>query len=190
MRVRPWNEGAALLGAVAVLLPAAAPAPAWAAEYLSVQEAPKALFPAADRFEPKIISLTPAQMQALQARYGVDARSAQWKVLQAWEGGKALGWVVIDNVVGKFELITYAVGIKPDGSVAGVEILAYRESHGGEVRLPAWRQQFVGKNAHADLQVGEDIANISGATLSCTHVTQGIKRIVSVLDLARASGLL
>jgi len=33
--------------------------------------------------------------------------------------------------------------------------------------------------------VGDDIANISGATLSCTHVTDGVRRIVAVVALAR-----
>ena len=71
-----------------------------------------------------------------------------------------------------------------------VEILSYRESHGGEVRLPAWRRQFVGKTAASPLKVGDDIANISGATLSCSHLTEGVKRIVAVVALARHQGSL
>jgi hypothetical protein len=38
--------------------------------------------------------------------------------------------------------------------------------------------------------VGDDIANISGATLSCTHVTDGVRRIVAMLQVARAGGAL
>jgi Na+-translocating ferredoxin:NAD+ oxidoreductase RnfG subunit len=98
--------------------------------------------------------------------------------------------VVVDNVVGKFELITYAVGIALDGSVKQVEILSYRESHGGEIRLPAWRKQFGGKTLAAPIKLGDDIANISGATLSCTHVTEGIRRIVAVVEQALAGKLL
>jgi len=96
---------------------------------------------------------------------------------------------VVDDVIGKFELISYAVGIGADGAVKQVEILSYRESHGHEIRLPAWRKQFVGKTSAAPVQVGEDIANISGATLSCKHVTDGVKRILSVLELARRQGM-
>jgi Na+-translocating ferredoxin:NAD+ oxidoreductase RnfG subunit len=111
-------------------------------------------------------------------------------VLVATQAGKVLGYVVVDNVVGKFELITYAVGLSVDGVVKQVEILSYRESHGGEIRLPAWRQQFLGKGAQAPIKTGQDIANISGATLSCSHVAEGIKRIVSVVDWARSAGQL
>ena len=60
----------------------------------------------------------------------------------------------------------------------------------GAVRLPFWRKQFVGRGPTSALRVGEDIANISGATLSCTHVTDGVRRIVAVVALARRGGVL
>ena len=118
------------------------------------------------------------------------ARSASWQVRVARHAGATLGFVVTDDVVGKVELISYAVGIGLDGNVKQVEILAYRESHGFEIRLPSWRRQFVGKGAGAPLRVGDDIANISGATLSATHVTDGVRRIVAVVALARQGGAL
>lgn len=183
-------DAARLLPAAVAVAANGLPVMAYAVDYLSPQQAQQALFPQADRFDVREIKLDAAQMQAMATRYGVPARSAQWKVLEASQGGKRLGWVVIDNVVGKFELITYAVGIAADGAVKQVEILSYRESHGGEIRLPAWRQQFVGKTAQAPIKVGSDIANISGATLSCSHVTEGIKRIAALIDLARSSGQL
>jgi Na+-transporting NADH:ubiquinone oxidoreductase subunit NqrC len=87
--------------------------------------------------------------------------------------------VVVDSVIGKFEQIDYAVALDASGKVVSVEILAYREGHGGEVRMPSWRNQFVGRTAADPIRVGSDIANISGATLSCTHVTDGVHRIVA-----------
>jgi Na+-translocating ferredoxin:NAD+ oxidoreductase RnfG subunit len=91
---------------------------------------------------------------------------------------------VLDEVVGKFELISYAVAIDLDARVRQVEILSYRESHGGEIRNAAWRQQFTGKRAESGMALGEGIANISGATLSCTHVTDGVRRIAAVAQVA------
>ena len=172
------------LAATAIAL---APAAALAVDYLNADQAAKALFPEAEHFEPREITLDAAQMKRLEEQ-GVKARSARWPVRAAIKGGATLGWVVVDDVVGKFELITYAVGLQADGTVKGIEVLSYRESHGHEIRLPAWRRQFVGKTAAAPLKLGEDIANISGATLSCQHVTEGVRRIVAVVDLARRSG--
>ena len=175
----------ALAASVCIL----APASAFAVDYLSADQAAKLMFPDADRFETREVKLDAQQMQQLDAQ-GVRSRPAQWSVRVAQRGGSALGYVVIDEVIGKFELITYAVAMGLDGAVKQVEVLSYRESHGHEIRLPAWRKQFVGKTSASPLHVGEDIANISGATLSCNHVSEGVKRVVSVVDIARKSGAL
>ena len=172
--------------ATSVLAAAAVPTTAFAVDYLSTEQAAKLMFPEADAFESRSLTLDAAQLQQLDAS-GVRARSANWSVQVARRGGTTLGFVVTDAVIGKVELINYAVGIALDGSVRQVEILSYRESHGFEIRLPAWRRQFVGKGATAALHVGDDIANISGATLSCTHVTDGVRRIVAVVALVRRS---
>ena len=173
--------------ALAASAVALAPASAFAVDYLSAEQAARLMFPDADRFESRDIDLDAAQLQALAAQ-GVQPRSAHWAVRTAQRGGTPLGFVVVDEVIGKFELITYAVGIGVDGAVKQVEVLSYRESHGHEIRLPAWRKQFIGKTSASPLKIGEDIANISGATLSCTHVTDGIKRIVAIVAFARRHG--
>lgn len=177
------------LALVAVVELAVAPASAFAVEYLSSEQAVRLMFPDADRFEAIEVAPSPAQMHKLEDA-GVRARSARWKFSAARKGEATLGWVVVDEVIGKFELITYAVGLGADGTLRQVEILSYRESHGGEIRLPAWRRQFVGKRAGDSIELGRDIANISGATLSCRHVTEGVKRIVELAHLLKADGAL
>ena len=177
-----------LAGAV-VAVCATAPTSAFAVDYISAEQAAHLMFPDADRLETRAVVLDAAQLQALAA-HGINARSARWPVTIARRGAAALGYVVSDAVVGKFELIGYAVGIDLTGAVTQVEILSYRESHGGEIRLPAWRRQFAGKTAESAIRVGDDIANISGATLSCSHVTDGVRRIVAVVHLAAKSGSL
>ena len=174
--------------ASAIATAALTPASAFAVDYMNADQAAQLMFPDADRFESRPVVLDAAALQALDAQ-GVRARSARWPVKLARRGDQTLGYVVSDEVVGKFELISYAVGIGLDGAVRQIEVLSYRESHGGEIRLPAWRRQFVGKTAASTLRVGDDIANISGATLSCTHVTEGVKRIVAVVALAKKTGL-
>jgi len=168
---------------------AAAPTSAFAVDYLSAEQAAKLMFPDADAFETRQVALDAAQLQQLDAQ-GTRGRSANWPVRVAKRAGATLGFVVTDGVIGKVELIDYAVGIGLDGNIKQVEILSYRESHGFEIRLPAWRKQFVGKGSASTLRIGDDIANISGATLSCTHVTDGVRRIVAVVALARRAGAL
>jgi Na+-translocating ferredoxin:NAD+ oxidoreductase RnfG subunit len=79
-------------------------------------------------------------------------------------------------------MIKYAVGIDTHGAVKQIEILEYNESYGYEVRNASWRAQFVGKTAASTLQLDADIRNISGATLSSKHVTDGVKRILTMYE--------
>ena len=100
-----------------------------------------------------------------------------------WRGHDG-SWLIIDEVVGKHEMITYAVGIAPNGSVKGIEILEYVESYGYEVADSQWRQQFIGKTANDPIKLNRDIQNISGATLSSKHLTDGVKRVLILYELA------
>lgn len=163
---------------------AAAPAGAFATDYLTADQAQRLMFPDATSFRAQDLALDSAQMKQVEQLAGLPARSVHWHVIAAYKADALLGWMVLDNVVGKFELISYAVGLNLDASIKQVEVLSYRESHGGEVRNPAWRRQFVGKRAPAGLTVGDGIANISGATLSCTHLTDGVRRIAAIAQVA------
>ncbi|MEY4060284.1 MAG: hypothetical protein RL551_1542 [Pseudomonadota bacterium] len=81
-------------------------------------------------------------------------------------------------------MITYAVALNPSGAVTGIEILEYVESYGYEVAEEQWRKQFIGKTAVDPIKLNKDIQNIGGATLSCKHLTDGVKRVAVLYDIA------
>ena len=99
---------------------------------------------------------------------------------------RTLGWFIIDEVIGKVELITYGLALDATGAVKSIDVLAYRESHGDAIRLAAWRAQFGGKRAADPVKLDVDIRNISGATLSCRHVTEGVRRLLQIYEKALA----
>ncbi|MCB1630119.1 MAG: FMN-binding protein, partial [Xanthomonadales bacterium] len=86
-------------------------------------------------------------------------------------------WFIVDQVIGKHENIDMAVGLSATGQVTGIEILVYRETYGYEVRNEKWRAQFHGRDHTQLLKLDDPIRNISGATLSCRHITDGINRL-------------
>jgi Na+-translocating ferredoxin:NAD+ oxidoreductase RnfG subunit len=165
-----------------VLLPAAlvAPATAYAAEYLTVPQAQQLLFAEADRFVDAAVELSDDQRKAIEDKSGVRQRWKRQAVWRAEKAGQLLGWFIVDEVVGKHEFITYAAGLTPDGKVRGIEILAYRETHGYQVRNPEWRHHFEGKTLADPFKLEQDIPNIAGATLSCKNVTNGVKRLLAL----------
>jgi len=165
----------------ALWIPVAAacvPAVAQATQYLTVEQAQRLLFPSAERFSPATVRLSTEARARIAAESGVTSRNDEQRVWRAMRGDTLVGFFALDEVIGKHELITYAVAIDPEGVIRGVEILDYREPRGGEVRDPRWRAQFVGKRAADSLRLGEDIQNLSGATLSSRHITDGVRRLV------------
>lgn len=164
-----------------LLAPAAilgAPIAGHAVVYLNVEQAQRAIFPGAN-FTAAHLTLTSEQRKAIESASGVPARRP---AVKAWRTNSG-GWFIVDEVLGKHEFITYAVGIDAGGAVRGIEIMEYRETYGDEVRNPKWRAQFHGKTKAARLKLDADIKNISGATLSCRHIADGVKRLLALHDV-------
>ena len=157
---------------------------AYSAEYQSVEVAQKAAFAEAVAFEPVVVAAdVKAAVAAEAGRFVVEPRV--WRVRGA---AGLLGWFIVDEVIGRTELITYALALDTTGAVKSIDILAYRESHGDAIRLPVWRAQFTGKRASDPVQLNTDIRNVSGATLSCRHVTEGVRRLLLVYERALSHG--
>lgn len=172
-----WKPAATLaLIPVAALI---APAIAHAKIYVSVEETQQRIFPG-QKLTPNPIALTEAQRDKMRELSSVREPFRGERVWRTAAGD----WFIVDEVVGKHEMVKYAIGINADGSIKQIEIMEYVESYGYEVGEASWRNQFVGKTGAATLKLNQDIKNISGATLSCKHLTDGIKRLMVMHDLA------
>lgn len=167
-----------------ILLPAAAltlAQPAYATVYLSVEQAQVLMFSGA-AFTPDHRMLTEEQVSAIEKTSGVKVPAPNLKVWKVSGGG----WFIADQVIGKHEFIPFALGIDAAGAVKSIEILEYRESYGGEIVNPKWRAQFAGKHAGSTLRLMDDIQNISGATLSSKHITDGVRRLMAAYAIVLA----
>lgn len=169
---------------LAILAPCAIVAGAHAEDYLNIPQAQQQLFPDAKVFVESAITLSDAQMDSIKQMAGVRQRQTVQRAWRAEHEGQLLGWFMMDEVIGKHEFITYGAAISKEGKVLGIEILSYRETHGGQVREASWRQHFVGKTLQDSFKLNQDIPNISGATLSCRNVTDGVKRLLAIHKIA------
>lgn len=157
--------------------------PCYATTYLTAEQAQKICFTNATQFVSADVTLTPEQMKAITKDSGVRVRLARQKVWRTVDGDTFLGWVIQDEVLGKHEFIQWVLALNPDGSVRQIEILDYRETYGYQIRDEKWRAQFTGKQHGAKLKLDDDIKNISGATLSSRHITDGVKRLLSFYEI-------
>lgn len=156
-----------------------APIIAQAKIYVSVEQAQKILLPNKSLIKNPII-ITDDLQEKMRSASSIRHPFQGDRIWRAADGS----WFIVDEVVGKHEMITYAVSLNPSGVVTGIEILEYVESYGYEVAEANWRKQFVGKTAVDPIKLNQDIQNIGGATLSCKHLTDGVKRVAVLYDIA------
>ncbi len=148
--------------------------------YMSGEDAAKILFPN-QIFKKNILELKDEEKNKIEELTETRLKTKRITLLSSSEGNM----VLLDQVLGKHEQITYAVGITKQGKIQGIEILEYRESYGQQIRREQWRKQFVGKDKNSTLKNNHDIKNISGATLSSTHVTEGVRRILQTYEFIK-----
>jgi len=165
--------------AIAGLAMISLPMIAQAKIYLSIEQAQKILLPNKQLNKMPMIISDDLQ-EKMRAASSIRHPFQGDRIWKSTDGG----WFIVDEVVGKHEMITYAVGLSPSGNITGIEILEYVESYGYEVAEAKWRKQFVGKNANDPIKLNQDIQNIGGATLSCKHITDGVKRVSVLYELS------
>ena len=159
-----------------------APIIAHAKIYVTADQVQKILFPNKQLTKAPII-ITDDLQERMRVASSIRHPFQGDRIWKASDGS----WLIVDEVVGKHEMITYAIGISPTGVVQGIEIMEYVESYGYEVADMKWRKQFEGKKTTDALKLNADIQNISGATLSCKHLTDGVKRLLVFHALALKS---
>ncbi len=97
------------------------------------------------------------------------------------EAGDEPHYAVFTESKGRYDLFDYLVVTDKNGAIETVKVLRYRSEHGGEVASRKWLEQFVGFSG-GNLYYEEDIAAISGATISAMSITRDIPKVVAALQ--------
>lgn len=97
------------------------------------------------------------------------------------DAGGLLGIMATSSVQGYDGLISYNLALDQDGIVLGLRIIEHGETQGvGDViEKPEFQNQFLGKHCLDQLQIGEDVDTISGATISTQAMILSLRRLLS-----------
>jgi hypothetical protein len=87
-----------------------------------------------------------------------------------WKTNNTTLWIL--DEIGKERNITTGTVIE-NNAIKKVQVLAYRESRGGQVQNPRFTQQYYQKNTQSNLI--KEIDSISGATLSVNALNKQVK---------------
>jgi len=82
---------------------------------------------------------------------------------------------------GESEYFDYMAFYNGAGEVILIKVFNYQASHGYEVTAKGWLKQFIGYSSEQNLEVGDNIDSISGATISVNGITADIKQKTALL---------
>lgn len=135
-----------------------------------------------DQTEPEMhtLWLTSEMRGAAKAALGLAPAGLR---MRYWAEGERTAWILEE--IGKDKPITIGVAINAQ-QIERVEVLAFRESRGFEIRYPFFTDQFTGLELGTDGRLSDHVDGITGATLSVRAVDR-VARLALWLD-ARVKG--
>ena len=136
-------------------------------------------FPDADRVEPTNHYLTDEQRAEIEKRGRSKLESSLVTVYRGHRGAELLGYAIFDTHLVRTLPETFVVVLSPAGEVRATHVLAFHEPL-DYLPPPRWLGLFTGKKADDELRLGNDIAAITGSTLSAQAVTDGIRRALAI----------
>lgn len=94
-------------------------------------------------------------------------------------GQGLLGYAFLGYAPSKTDTFDYLVVFDSEFIIKNIKVLVYREDYGGEIGSKRWLRQFVGKDPEASFEYGQNIAAISGATISVQSMTRAVNSLLS-----------
>lgn len=164
---------------VAVALAAAATTAAAQAEGKD-EAVVRSLFPDAGRVEAKDVILTDAMVARMEQLARARVKERLVTFYTARKGSTALGYAVIHSHVVRTKRETFAIAFEPDGRIRKITVLSFLEP---QEYKPSerWLRQFDGKGPKDRLAVGDDLAPISGATLTARGIAEESRWLLQAL---------
>lgn len=171
-------RGAALAAALAGALAAALPLRA-APVYETREEALARAFPPPATVERKTHFLTPSQRERASREARTPVESALVVAYAGHGPAGPLGTAYFDTHPVRTMTETLLVAVRPDGSLARVDVVAFAEPEDYLPR-PAWLGIFSGRRLDDELTVGRGLAHVSGATLTTRAIASAVRRVLAI----------
>lgn len=147
--------------------------------FYALDEVKGLAFPDATRVEEREFFLTAEQRSQIEALSHMAIETDFVTAYVGYRSDELLGYAFIDTHQVRTLPETFLVVLGEDGEVSDTHVLAFYEPL---EYLPAdrWLEQYRGKALAPDLEVGNRIAGITGATLTAEAINGGIRRALAI----------
>lgn len=117
----------------------------------------------------------------------MPGRPGNHKISEIRDSSDLLGYCVESEVVGRSGPFKIAVIFDKQLIVKRATVVSYPWPRGREVTKHAFTSQFKGKSSEDAIEIGKDIDAISGATISCRVMSEGVREAIKILNGIKAN---
>jgi len=161
--------------------PALGPGSLRAQVLLTQEEALELAFPPPTEVERRSAFLDESQLERIRSLAGSEVSVDQSVVTHyvGTRGGRPVGAAYFDVHRVRTMREVVMVLVSPEGTVERVEVLRFAEPP-EYMASEEWIAQLEGESLDPDLQLGRDIINMTGATLTSEALTRAARRVLAV----------
>ncbi len=87
------------------------------------------------------------------------------------------GYLVISSGLGRYKRFDFMILYSLDKKLLEVRVLTYRSEYGSQITSAAWLRKFSELDTETNIQYGEEVNALSGATFSASSITGEINRL-------------
>jgi hypothetical protein len=172
----PPPPAAALLAALLLVPPGRVEAQLGGKEEAAI----RAIFPEAEGLQATDVLLTDDMVRRIESLARARVKERLVTFYTARRGGSVAGYAVIHSHVVRTKRETLSIAFEPDGRIRRIQVLAFLEP---EEYRPSerWLAQLEGKGISDRLAVGQDLAPITGATLTARGIAEESRWLLRAL---------
>lgn len=130
-----------------------------------------------EHFELSAMLFSQEITHTLPATFGID------NLFKIEDTNILIGYAYIGKAQSKTDEFDYLILLDKDLVIVKSKVLIYREDYGGEIGSKRWLKQFIGKSYNDRLIFGDNIAAISGATISVQSMTAAINNVLASIKI-------
>ena len=101
-----------------------------------------------------------------------------------------MGYAYVSKAPSKTDQFDYLILLDHNLTILKAKVLVYREDYGGEIGSKRWLKQFIGKTQNDELKYKDNIAAISGATISVRSMTNAVNDLLKSLKILHSKHIL
>ncbi|SHJ10270.1 FMN-binding domain-containing protein [Mesonia phycicola] len=113
----------------------------------------------------------------------LPAKTGNKNLFQIFSEGKLIGYAYLGQAPSKKKEFDYVVMFDNELIIKKSKVLIYRENYGQQIGTQRWLRQFIGMSPSSEVKYGENVAAISGATISASSMARAVNKVLKTMKI-------